>query len=165
MSPIPLGRAAAARSDPLSPPQGKVDRRCPPAPPPYLTASPPPSSNPSLFLCRNEEGGDSLTIFGVAEAGPGKARALPALSWTKTWAKAYLTVLGNHRCPRPRAPGRCPLPRFPVSREVGVAQRAAPAVSQPACAWGSSLSEGLRLGKLLLSEQAVLDALPPEWNR
>lgn len=111
-----------------------MDRQCPPAPPPYLTASPPPSSNPSLFLCRMKKEEDSLTIFGVAERDQGSYTCVASTELDQDLAKAYLTVLGNHRCPRPAA-APAPLPR--VQRGGGGSEGSAR--SQPASqAWGSS---------------------------
>lgn len=70
---------------------------------------------------------DSLTIFGVAERDQGSYTCVASTELDQDLAKAYLTVLGKRRL----LPRRCP-PHLPLSREVGVALRAAPAVSQPA---------------------------------
>ncbi|KAI4562899.1 hypothetical protein MJT46_010508 [Ovis ammon polii x Ovis aries] len=53
---------------------------------------------------------DSLTIFGVAERDQGSYTCVASTELDQDLAKAYLTVLGNHRCPRPAA-APAPLPR------------------------------------------------------
>ncbi|KAI4537140.1 hypothetical protein MG293_013343 [Ovis ammon polii] len=55
---------------------------------------------------------DSLTIFGVAERDQGSYTCVASTELDQDLAKAYLTVLGNHRCPRPAA-APAPLPRRP----------------------------------------------------
>ena len=53
---------------------------------------------------------DSLTIFGVAERDQGSYTCVASTELDQDLAKAYLTVLGNRRCPPCAAPA--PPPRI-----------------------------------------------------
>ena len=55
---------------------------------------------------------DSLTIFGVAERDQGSYTCVASTELDQDLAKAYLTVLGNCRCP-----GADP-PSLPAAREA-----------------------------------------------
>ena len=130
-----------------------MDRQCLLPPPPHLTVSPPPSSNPSRFLCRMKKEEDSLTIFGVAEQDQGSYTCVASTELDQDLAKAYLTVLGNRHC----MPFRCPHPAsLHPEKWAWLGGQCPRSASQPGMR--ILLSEGLKVRKLLLSEQAVLDA-------
>lgn len=57
-----------------------------------------PPPNP-WCLCRMKKEDDSLTIFGVAERDQGSYTCVASTELDQDRAKAYLTVLGNCRCP------------------------------------------------------------------
>ena len=80
---------------------------------------------------------DSLTIFGVAERDQGSYTCVASTELDQDLAKAYLTVLGNRRCPPCAAPA--PPPRI----QGGGGASEGSAHGQPASqAWGTS---GLRV--------------------
>lgn len=103
---------------------------------------------------------DSLTIFGVAERDQGSYTCFASTELDQDLAKAYLTVLGN--CCLPTAPpplhGPASRPRASCSQRScapWMGLRVTPVASRPVRR-GDVLPLGLRVRKLLLSEQAGL---------